>query len=69
MQKSIGLRQVSKNFPPINAKYNFNKTTANSWKAKRKVGNATRAGRLNLLDKTLLKKVKDTAIDTRAAEL
>ena len=51
------------------AKYNFNRTTVNSWKAKCKVANPTskKTGRPNLLDETLLKKVKDIAIGTRAA--
>ena len=51
------------------AKYNFNRTTVNSWKAKRKVASPTfkKAGRPNLLDETLLNKVKDIAIGTRAA--
>ena len=50
-------------------KYNFNRTTINPWKAKCRVANPTfkQAGRPNLLDETLLKKVKDIAIGTRAA--
>ena len=50
-------------------KYNFNRTTGNPWKAKCKVANPTfkKAERPNLLDETLLKKVKDIAISTRAA--
>ena len=51
------------------AEYNFNTTTVNSLKTKCKVTNPSfkKAGRPNLLDETLLKKVKDTAIGTRAA--
>ena len=58
-----------KKFSSKYAKYNFNRTTVNSWKAKCKVANPTfkKAGRPNLLDETLLKKVKDIAIGTRAA--
>ena len=52
------------------ANYNFNRTTVNSWKAKCKVANPTfrKARRPNLLDETLLKKVKDIATGTRAAD-
>ena len=46
------------------AKYNFNRTTVNSWKA---TPTFKKAGRPNLLDETLLKKVKNIAIGTRAA--
>ena len=58
-----------KKFSSKYAKYNFNRTTVNSWKAKCKVANPTfkKAGRPNLLDETLLKKVKNIAIGTRAA--
>ena len=50
-------------------KYNFNRTTVNSWKDKCRVANPTfkKAGRPNLLDETLLRKIKDIAIGTRAA--
>ena len=50
------------------AQYNFNRTV-NSWKAKCKVANPTfkKDGRANLLDETMLKKVKDIAIGPRAA--
>ena len=69
MQNSMGLRQLSKKFSSKYAKYNFNRTMVNSWKAKCKVANLTfqKAGRANLLDETLLKKVKNIAISTRAA--
>ena len=50
------------------SKYNFNRTTVNSWKPKCKVANHTfkKAGRPNQLDETLLKKVKDITIGARA---
>ena len=69
MQKSTGLRQPSKFFLSKHAIYNFNRTTVKSWKAKCKVAKPTfkKAGGPNLLDETLLKKVKDIAIGTRAA--
>ena len=57
-----------KQFPSKYAKYNFDRTTVNSWKAKCKVTNPTfkKAERPNLLD-ALLKKVKDITIGKRAA--
>ena len=67
--KVYGTVSAIKKFSSKYAKYNFNKTTVNSWKAKSKVANPTfkKAGRPNLLDETLLKKVKDIAIGTRPA--
>ena len=58
-----------KNFLSKYPKYKLNRTTVNSWKAKCKVANPIfkKAGRPNLLDETLLKKVQDIAIGTRAA--
>ena len=67
--KVYGTASVIKIFSSKYAKHNFNWTTINSWKDKYKVANPTfkKAGRPNLLDETLLKKVKDVAIGTRAA--
>ena len=67
--KIYGTASAIKNFSSKYAKYNFSRTTVNSWKAKCKVANPTfeKAQRPNLLDETLLKKVKDIAIGTRAA--
>lgn len=50
-------------------KYNFNQITVNSWKDTCKNNNTVfnKAGRSNLLGENLIKKVKDTAIGTRAA--
>ena len=64
-----GTASAIKKFSSKYAKYNFNKTTANSWKTKCKVANPTfkKAERPNLLNETLLKKVKDVVIGTRAA--
>ena len=58
-----------KKFSPKYARYNFNRTMVNSYKTKCKVASPTfkKAGRPNLLDETLPKKVKDIAIGTRAA--
>ena len=50
------------------SKYSFNRTTINSWKKKFKDADTfEKAGRPNLLDSDLLKKVKDIAIRTRMA--
>ena len=67
--KVYGTASSTKKFSSRHGRYNFNRTTVNSWKAERKVANPTfkKAGRPNLLDETLLKKVKDIAIGTRAA--
>ena len=67
--KVHGTASAIKNFSSKYAKYNFNRTTVNPWKAKGEIANPTfkKAERPNLLDKTLLKKVKDIAIGTRAA--
>ena len=67
--KVYGTASSTKKFSSRYGRYNFNRTTVNSRKAKRKVANPTfkKAGRPNLLDETLLKKVKDIAIGTRAA--
>ena len=67
--KVYGTASAIKKFSSKCAKYNFNRTMVNSWKAKCKVANPNfkKAGRPNLLDETLLKKVEDIAIDTRAA--
>ena len=67
--KVHGTASAIKKFSSKYAKYNFNRTTVNSWKAQCKIANLTfkKAGRPNLLDETLLKKVKDIAIGTRAA--
>ena len=67
--KDYATASAIKNFSPEYAKYKFNRTTVSSWKVKCKVTNPTfkKAGRPNLLDKTLLKSVKDIAINTRAA--
>ena len=64
--KIYGTASATKTFL---SKYDFNKTTVNSWKAKCKVANPTfkKARSPNLLDETLFKKVKDIAISTRAA--
>ena len=64
-----GTASVIKKFSSKYAKYNFNRITVNSWKAMRKVANPNfkKAGRPNLLYETLLKKIKDIAIGTRAA--
>ena len=47
-----GIKQFSSKY----AKFNFNRTTVNSWKARYKVANPTfkKGGRPNLLDETLL---------------
>ena len=47
-----GIKQFSSKY----ARFNFNRTTVNSWKARYKVANPTfkKAGRPNLLDETLL---------------
>ena len=49
-------------------KYAFNRTTVNSWKAKCKNINAVfnKAGRPNVLDENLIKKVKDILIRIEA---
>ena len=67
--ESYATASAIKKFSPEYAKYKFNRTTVSSWKAKYKVANPTfkKAGRPNLLDETLLKKIKDIAISTRAA--
>ena len=64
-----GTASAIKKFSSKYAKYNFNKTTVNSWKTKCKVANPTfkKAERPNLLNETLLKKVKDIVIGTRTA--
>ena len=64
--KIYGTASATKTFL---SKYDFNKTTVNSSKAKCKVANPTfkKARSPNLLDETLFKKVKDIAISTRAA--
>ena len=45
-----------KQFSSKYAKFNFNRTTVNSWKARYKVANSTfkKAGRPNFLDEILL---------------
>ena len=67
--KVHGTVSATKKLSSKYARYNFNRTTVNSLKAKCKVVNPTfkKAGRPNLLDETLLRKVKDIAIGTRAA--
>ena len=67
--KVYGTASSIKKFSSKYAKYNFNRTTINAWKTKCNVANPTfkKAGRPNLLDETLLKKVKEIAIGTRAA--
>ena len=67
--KVYGTVSAIKKFLSKYAKHNFNRTTLNSWKAKCKIANPTfkKAGRPNLLDETLLKKVKGIAIGTRTA--
>ena len=67
--KVYGTASAIKKFWFKYAKYNFNRTTVNSWKAKCKNANPTfeKTGRPNLLDETLLKKLKDIAIGKRAA--
>ena len=66
--KVYGTPSAIKNFSSKYAKYNFNRTTVNSWKAKCKVAKPffKKAGRPNLVDETVPKKVKDIAIGTRA---
>ena len=68
MYKISGTASVIKKVWSKYVKYNFNRTTVNAWKSKWKVANPTfkKAGRPNLLEETLLKKVKDIAIGTRA---
>ena len=67
--KVYGTASAIKTFSSKYAKYNFNRTTVNSWNAQCKVANPTfkKAGRPNLLDETLLKKVKDIAVGKRVA--
>ena len=67
--KVYGIASAIKKFSSKYAKYNFNRTTVNSWKAKCKVANPTfkKSCRPNLPDEALLKKVKDITIGTRAA--
>ena len=67
--KVYGTASAIKKFSSKYVKYNFSRTTVNSQKAKSKVANPTfkKAGRTNLLDETLLEKVKDIAVSTRAA--
>ena len=67
--KVYGTASSVKKFLSKYAKYNINKATVNSWKAKCKVANPTfkKSCRPNLLDEALLKKVKDITIGTRAA--
>ena len=67
--KVYGTAWAVKVFSSKYAKYNFNRTTVNYCKAKCKVTNPIfkKAGRPNLLDKTLLKKGKDVTIGKRAA--
>ena len=52
-----GIASAIKKFSSKYVKYNFNRTTVNSWKAKCKFANPAfkKAGRPNLLDETLLK--------------
>ena len=65
----FGTASAIKTFSIKYKKYTFNRTTVNSWKAKCKNTNAVfkKAGRPNLLDDNLIKKVKDIASGTRAA--
>ena len=67
--KVYGTASAIKTFSSKYAKYNFYRTTVNSWNAWCKVANATfkKAGRPNLLDETLRKKVKDIAVGKRVA--
>ena len=67
--KVYGTASAIKKFSSRYAKYNFNRITVNSWKAKCKVANPSfkKAGRPNLPDETLLKKVKYIVTGTRAA--
>ena len=72
MQIFLGPCQLLKRFSAKYNKYNFNQTTVNSGKTKFKdtsTGNISfkKAGRPNLLNDNLIKKVKDIAIGTRAA--
>lgn len=64
-----GTASAIKKFSSKYDKHTFNRTTVNSWKAKCKNPSQTfkKVGRPNLLDDTLLKRVKDIAIGTRAA--
>ena len=57
--KVYGTASASKTFSSKYAKYNFSRTTVNSWKAKCKVDDPTfeKTGRPNLLNETVLKKV------------
>ena len=68
---SYGTAAALKKFKLKYSKFTFNRTTVNSWKNKFKggVNSATfkKAGRPNLLNENLLKKVKDIAIGTRSA--
>lgn len=68
---SFGTAAAIKKFSAKYGKYTFHRTTVNSWKNKFKGGvkNGTfnKAGRPNLLDNDLMKKVKDIAIGTRSA--
>jgi len=69
----FGTASAIKKFTVKYDKYIFNRTTVNSWKNKYNSTIANKdvvfkkAGRPNLLDNNLIKKVKDIAIGTRAA--
>ena len=54
--KVYGTASGIKQFSSKHAKFKFNRTTVNSWKAGYKVANSTfkKAGRPNLLDEILL---------------
>ena len=63
-----GTASAIKKFPTKYEKYTFNRTTVNSWKAKSKNKSVfNKAGRPNILNENLIKKVKDITIGTRAA--
>ena len=66
-----GTKEAIKRYSKIYPKYNFKRTSVNSWKGKIKTKKesclAKRSGRHNLLDDHLLKKTKDIIIGTRNA--
>lgn len=66
-----GTKEAIKRYSKIYPKYNFKRTSVNSWKGKIKTKKesclAKRSGRPNLLDDHLLKKTKDIIIGTRNA--
>ena len=68
---TFGTSSAIKKFSVKYLKFRFIRTSVNNWKNKCKTGGDTfvfkKAGRPNLLDDNLIRKVKDIAIETRQA--